>query len=127
MAVKIEKYDSIIEKLISSGKKWWKVSEDEANQVIFNAYCDSKGYNRDLLDISGSFWPKEIPAMIEEMKAEGVAEFTVSDSRCGITEILALFEDNGAKLQGLTYIDKGRLNGKTGEPEMTPAFLMKIM
>ena len=127
MAVKIEKYERILEKLISSGTKWWKVSEDEANQVIFNAYCDSKGCNRDLLDISGSFWPKEIPAMIGEMKAEGISEFTISDSRCGITEILAVFEDNGAKLQGLTYIDCGRLNGKTGEPEMKPAFLMKIM
>lgn len=83
--------------------------------------------NRGLLDISGSFWPKEIPAMIAEIKAEGISEFTISDSRCGITEILAVFEDNGAKLQGLTYIDCGRLNGKTGEPEMTPAFLMKIM
>ena len=127
MAVKIEKYERILEKLITSGTKWWKVSEDEANQVIFNAYCDSKGCNRDLLDISGSFWPKEIPAMIGEMKAEGISEFTISDSRCNITEILAVFENNGAKLQGLTRIATGFNNFETDEPEMKPAFLMKIM
>ena len=127
MAVKIEKYERILEKLISSGKKWWKVSEDEANQVIFNAYCDSKGRNRDLLDINGSFWPKEIPAMVDEMKTEGISEFTISDGRCGIAEILAVFEDNGAKLQGLTRIGTGFNDFETDEPEMKPAFLMKIM
>ena len=83
--------------------------------------------NRGLLDISGSFWPKEIPAMIEEMKAEGISEFTISDSRCNVTEILAVFEDNGAKLQGLTRIETGFKNFETDEPEMKPAFLMKIM
>lgn len=127
MAVKIEKYERILEKLISSGKKWWKVNEDEANQVIFNSYCDSKGCNRDVLDISGSFWPKEIPAMVAEMKAEGITEFTISDGRCGIVEIIAVFEDNGAKLQGLTRIGTGFNDCTTGEPEMRPAFLMKII
>ena len=78
-------------------------------------------------DISNALWAKDIPAMVKGMKAEGVTEFTVSDGRCNIAEILAVFEDNGAKLQGLAYIDNGRLNGKRGEPEMTPAFLMKIM
>ncbi len=78
-------------------------------------------------DISNALWAKDIPGMVEGMKAEGVAEFTVSDGRSNIAEILAVFEDSGAKLQGLAYIDNGRLNGKTGEPEMTPAFLMKIM
>ena len=127
MAVRIEKYEDILEKFINSGKKWWKVNEDEANQVIFNSYCDSKGRNNDLLDISGSFWPKDIPAMVEEMKAEGISEFTISDSRCGITEILAVFEKNGAKLQGLTRIASGFNNFETNEPEMKPAFLMRIM
>ena len=127
MAVKIEKYERILEKLITSGTKWWKVSKDEANYAVFSAYCDSKGRNRDLLDISGSFWPKEIPAMIGEMKAEGISEFTISDSRCGIKEILAVFEDNGAKLQGLTKINSGFHDFKTGEPKMKSVFLMRII
>lgn len=127
MAVKIEKYERILEKLHNGGKQWWNVNKDEVNYYVFSAYCDSKGSNRDLLDISGSFWPKEIPAMIEEMKAEGIAEFTISDSRCGITEILAVFEDNGAKLQGLTRIATGFNDFETDEPEMKPAFLMRIM
>lgn len=127
MSVKIEKYDRLIERFISEGKTFWKVSEDEANQVIFNAYCDSKGRNRDVLDISDAGWPEEIPAMVEVMKAEGITEFTVSDGRCGIEKILAVFEDNGAILQGLTRIDSGLEDLKTGKPKMKPAFLMKIM
>ena len=127
MAVKIEKYERILEKLISSGKKWWKVDKDEANYAVFSAYCDSKGRNRDLLDISDALWAKDIPEMVEEMKAEGITEFTISDSRCNIAEILAVFEDNGAKLQGLTKIPTGFNDFETDEPEMKPAFLMKIM
>ena len=127
MAVKIEKYERILEKLHNSGKQWWNVNKDEVNYYVFSAYCYSKGRNRDLLDISDVLWPEDIPAMIEEMKAEGVAEFTISDSRCNITEILAVFEDNGAKLQGLTRIATGFNNFETDEPEMKPAFLMRIM
>ncbi|MBR1658183.1 MAG: hypothetical protein IJ697_06930 [Synergistaceae bacterium] len=127
MAVKIEKYDSILEKLNNSGKHYWEVNQDEANYEVFSAYCDSKGHNRNVLDISGSFWPRDIPAMVEEMKAEGIAEFTISDSRCSIAEILTVFEDSGAKLQGLTRIKTGFDDFRTGEPEMKSAFLMKII
>lgn len=126
MAVKIENYESILENLAKNGKKCWEFNRNEVNPIIFNAYCASKANKMELLNISGSFWAEDIPEMVKTMKAEGVTEFTMSDSRCRITEIIAVFENNGAKLQGLTYIDNGRLNGKTGEPEMTPAFLMRI-
>ena len=78
-------------------------------------------------DISDALWAKDIPEMVKGIKAEGITEFTVSDGRCGIAEILAVFEENGAKLQGLTYIDSGLCDWETGEPKMKPAFLMKIM
>lgn len=78
-------------------------------------------------DINGTFWAKDIPDMVRGMKAEGITEFTVSDSRCGIAEILAVFEENGAKLQGLTHIDSGLRDFRTGEAKMKPAFLMKIL
>ena len=127
MAVKIEKYEGILENLNKSGKKWWEFDRNEVNPVIFGSYCDSKSHDREVLDISGSFWANDIPAMVEAMKTEGVAEFTISDGRCNIAEIIAVFEDNGAKLQGLTRINSGFNNFRTGEPEMKPAFLMKIV
>ena len=126
MAVRIEKYESILEQLRNNGKPYWKVNKDEVNYAVFSAYCDSKARNQDKLDISGSFWGNDIPAMVEAMKAEGVREFTVSDSRCGIAEILAVFEDNGAKLAGLTQINSGSCDFETGQPEMIPAFLMRL-
>lgn len=124
--IQIEKYESILEQLRKDGKPYWKVNRDEVNYEVFSAYCDSKARNHDMLDISGSFWGKDIPAMVEAMKAEGVKEFTVSDSRCGIAEILTIFEVNGAKLEGLTQINSGSCDIETGEPEMIPAFLMRL-
>ena len=80
-----------------------------------------------MLDISGIIWEKDIPAKVKAMKEAGISEFTVSDTSCRIAETLAVFEANGAKLQGLTYIDSGWCDFETGEPQMKPAFLMKIM
>ncbi|MBQ4401180.1 MAG: hypothetical protein II832_03330 [Synergistaceae bacterium] len=79
------------------------------------------------LDISGVIWDKDIPEMVKAMKGAGVTEFTISDTSCGIVRTLAVFEENGAKLQGLTSVKSGWCDFDTGEPKMKPAFLMKIM
>ncbi len=78
-------------------------------------------------DISGAIWDKDIPGIVSGMRAKGVTEFTISASPCNITERLAVFENNGAILQGLTWVDCGRINSVTFEKKLTPAFLMKIV
>lgn len=124
--IQIEKYESILEQLRKDDKPYWDINRDEVNYEVFSAYCYSKARGHDTINISGSFWGKDIPAMVNAMKAEGVKEFTISDSRCGVAEILAVFEENGAKLTGLTQIKSGSCDFETGQPEIIPAFLMRL-
>ena len=79
------------------------------------------------LDISGVIWDKDIQGKVKAMKDAGISEFTISDTSCGIVRTLAVFEENGAKLQGLTSVKSGWCDFETGEDEMKPAFLMKIL
>ena len=75
--------------------------------------------NETIRDISGAIWDKDIPAIVAGFKAEGITEFTISDDPCGVFDTLALFEANGAKVQGLTSV-----RGVIGD---RPAILMKII
>ncbi len=69
-------------------------------------------------NISGTIWDKDIPAIVAGFKAEGISEFTISDDPCGMLRTLAVFEANGAKVQGLTTVKS--------PAEEIPAFLMRI-
>ena len=74
--------------------------------------------NETIRNISGAIWDKDIPAIVAGMKAEGISEFTISDDPCGLLKTLAVFEANGAKVQGLTTI-----KSLAGE---IPAILMQM-
>ena len=74
--------------------------------------------NETIRNISGAIWDKDIPAIVAGFKAEGITEFTISDDPCGVFDTLALFEANGAKVQGLTTI-----KSSVGE---IPAILMRV-
>ena len=74
--------------------------------------------NETIRNISGAIWDKDIPAIVAGFKAEGISEFTISEDACGLLKTLAVFEANGAKVQGLTTI-----KSLAGE---IPAILMQI-
>ena len=74
--------------------------------------------NETIRNISGAIWDKDIPAIVAGFKAEGISEFTISEDACGLLKTLAVFEANGAKVQGLTSI-----KSLAGE---IPAILMQI-
>lgn len=74
--------------------------------------------NETIRNISGTIWDKDIPAIVAGFKAEGISEFTISDDPCGMLKTLAVFEANGAKVQGFTSV-------KSPAGEIL-AFLMQI-
>ena len=74
--------------------------------------------NETIRNISGAIWDKDIPAIVAGFKAEGISEFTISEDACGLLKTLAVFEANGAKVQGLTTV-----KSLAGE---IPAILMQI-
>ena len=74
--------------------------------------------NETIRNISGAIWDKDIPAIVAGMKAEGISEFTISEDACRLLKTLAVFEANGAKVQGLTSVKSPA--GKI------PAILMRV-
>ncbi len=120
--VYIEKYESIVERLISSGKKYWNVSDDEANRTMFNAYCNSKGDNRAMLDFGDVIWDKDVEPIAETLRGADIKEFTISVNQMNIIEILAAFSNVGIVIQGMISIKK-----RCCEADEAPAFLMKVI
>ena len=120
--VYIEKYERILERLIASGKMCWKVSENEANTTIFNAYCNSKGDNRAVLDFGDTIMDADVLPIAETMREAGIKEFTISVHQSNIVEILAAFSDLGVVVQGITRIKKWRCC-----EQEAPTFLMKVL
>ena len=91
---------------------------DDFCSATFWAYCNSKGEGKSLLDFNSTIWDKYVKAVTVSMRRFGIKEFTISSTDCGIVRTLALFEAEGAKLQGLTSI-----KGFIGE---NPAILMRL-
>ena len=119
--VYIEEYEPILKRLINSGSMFWKVSEDEANPTMFNAYCNSKGEGKALLDFNDVILDTDVQPIAETLRRARINEFTISIHQKNILEILAAFSDLGVVVQGITRIEKWRC----GEQE-APAFLMKV-
>lgn len=121
MAVNIEKYERILERLISCGKMFWNVGNNEANRTLFNAYCNSKGDNLEMLDFGDITWNTDVQPIAETLRGAGIKQFTISISQMNIAEILAAFSDLGIVIQGMIRIKKRYHAG-----DEAPAFLMKV-
>jgi len=91
--VYIENYERILERLISKGKMFWQVSEDEANRTLFNAYCNSKGDNLEMLDFGDVIWDTDVQPIAETLRGADIKKFTISVSQMNIAEIFAAFSD----------------------------------
>lgn len=77
-------------------------------------------------DFNGTIWDRDIPAIVTGLKEKGIKEFTISNTASGLLKTLAIFEANGAKVQGLTSIKGDYLDTQTGELVTIPAMLMRI-
>ena len=119
--VYIENYERILERLISKGKMFWQVSEDEANRTLFNAYCNSKGDNLEMLDFGDVIWDTDVQPIAETLRGADIKKFTISVSQMNIAEILAAFSYLGIVIQGMIRIKKRYYAG-----DEAPAFLMKV-
>ena len=77
-------------------------------------------------DFNGTIWDKDIPAIVTDLKEKGITEFTISNTASGLLKTLAIFEANGAKVQGLTSVEGDYVDTETGELVIIPAMLMRI-
>lgn len=64
--------------------------------------------------------------MVEDLKAFGIREFTISSTYSSIVETAWVFQQNGCILEGLEEINGHFTDFKTGEYKKVPAFKFRI-
>ena len=81
------------------------------------------GNNR--LDLNDCIWDKDVKALIDCMRENGIAEFTFSSGWSGAVETAWLFQQNGCTLAGLVEINGAEKTFST-EHEKLHAYLFKV-
>ena len=127
MMVVIEEYDKQIEDLRKAGQPYFKANVDEANYTLFMAYALSREEGKSHLDISRGIESREVEGIVKIFREKGIKEFTISNSGNGIVDVLAKFEECGARMKGLTKVETNRPApyGASGH-EVLNAFRMEI-
>ena len=103
-----------------------KFSEAGINRTLFTAYEDSKNAGNDLLDFAGVIWDEDVEPIVETLRANGIARFTVSSNFPGLLPTLAAFEKRGCKLEGLTETHANYVDWRTGKHEPILAVSVRV-
>lgn len=103
------------------------LKEAGINQTLFWAYRTSKEESgNDLIDFNEVIWDYDIKEIAETLRAEGIAEFTISSTFSSLIETLAEFEKYGISMNGLTMVNARYTDWKTGEHAKIPAIRMIV-
>ena len=89
------------------------------NSTLFWAYQNSKKAGNELLDFNGNIWNKDVEAIGSLLRKFEIQQFTISVNMASLIQLLADFERNGVKMQGITQV-------KTSYGKEVPAILMKV-
>jgi hypothetical protein len=107
-----------------------KLSEYGINSTMYWAYQDSLEADADYLNFNDVIWDRDIPAIIEACKEEGIDHITISSTFTSLTPTIWEFKKRGCELEGMIEVKTHhqRYNLETGEMEQEklPAFLLKI-
>ncbi|WP_195540552.1 DUF7698 family protein [Eubacterium maltosivorans] len=109
---------------LKTGKTNYK--EVKFNSTIYTAYQHAKQSGNDLIDFDEVIFEQDVEDIMDFCKENDIKQFTISSTYSSLIETVALFEENGAKLRGLTKTKSYIKDYMTGKPKMIPAFLMVI-
>ena len=118
--MKIQEFEAILARLNEQGIPPYAVNHKECHPALLYAYAQSQKLGNELIDLSECIWEYDIAPIVGTLWRLGVETFTISVRQGNLIDILALFKEAGAELQGITQV-----NNYAGEK--TPALLMKIM
>lgn len=116
----IAKFEEIIRKT-RAGEEL-SASEENVNTTLYWAYRSSKDRNLETLDFSDVIWDRDIPQILETLKAEGLEEFTISSTFSGLLETIWGFEQLGCRMEGLVQVRQPYDNFNEDTMEMEPAY-----
>ena len=112
-----------LEKARENNTKW---TELDINVLLGQAYLYSHEADNELPNFAEVVWENQIEEILADCKRYGITEFTISSTFSSLINVVARFEELGAKLEGLVKINSIHKDWDTGEKEILPAFKMSI-
>lgn len=93
---------------------------------LFVKYRDAKSRKNSYIDFDNCPHEREIPALVDCLRACGVQHITVSSHWSSMVEQTWAFCQVGCKIEGMVEINSRGKDGSTGEPKKEPAFLLSV-
>ena len=118
--MKIQKLEDILAKLSEEGTPYYWVKKEICNGTLLNAYVQSRERENERVDFSEGIWDYDVEPIVAILSESGISEFTISVRQGNLIDVLALFKEAGAEIQGITQVNNYA-------KEKTSALLMKIM
>ena len=112
-----------LENARANNTKW---TEIDINILLGQAYLYSFETDNELPNFSEVVWQNQIEEILADCKRYGITEFTISSTFSSLINVVARFEELGAKLDGLVKINSIHRDWINGGKEIIPAFKMSI-
>lgn len=96
------------------------------NHTLFWAYRQSRENGNELVDFNEVIWDEDIKEIVETLRENDIAEFTISSTFSSLIPTLAAFEKLGCKMAGLTQTRSSHRNFRTDEYDLIPAIKMSL-
>lgn len=110
-------YQQLSERIENRGKSYARV---------YRLYEDAVERDNEYIDLYNVIWEKDVAALIQSLRENGVEHFTFSSTWSSAVEIAWLFTQNGCTLEGLVEINGPHTNAFTGEREKVHGYLFAI-
>ena len=101
-------------------------AKGEAYIRIARDYKDARDRENELLDFNNVIWDKNVAALVECMRENGIEQFTFSSGWSSAVETGWLFLQNGCKLEGMVQINGEQNWFGSGAYEQRPAYLFSV-
>ena len=93
---------------------------------IYKEYTRSRDAGNKLLNFNEIVWDSEIPAIIKELKACHIKNFTYSTSSSGAIKTALVFQKNGCTCEGIGEVFSPYKDCFTGKYEKCAAIFFRI-
>lgn len=94
--------------------------------MVYFSYFKSIESGDELLDFYDCIYDEYIEASVNQMRAVGIKQFTVSSGFSSVIKSIAKFCEYGCSVVGMTKTHSEHRNWTTGEYDEIPAILMQI-
>jgi hypothetical protein len=78
------------------------------NNTLYWAYMHSKEKGYDLIDLCDVIWEYDVEDIVNQLRAFGVNEFTISSSYSSLLNVVKKFIDLGCTLKGMTMLEENK-------------------